>query len=141
MARYCKKGEIDDAASGSSTSKGQQARETMASKETSGPVQPLTGLIPQKRSLPLFFKLSFYIGLKPVSNTMRAVGGQGGVQPHVRSVTSVGPDSVTSWTAAHQAPLSMGFSKQEYWSGSPCPPPGIFPNLGIEPTSPVASAL
>ena len=42
MARYCKKGEIADAVSGSSTSKGQQARETMASKETSGPVQPLT---------------------------------------------------------------------------------------------------
>ena len=34
---------------------------------------------------------------------------------------------------AHQAPLSMGFSGQEYWSGLPCPPPG-FPNPGIEPT-------
>ena len=30
----------------------------------------------------------------------------------------------TPWTIAHQAPLSMGFSRQEYWSGSPCPPPG-----------------
>ena len=37
---------------------------------------------------------------------------------------------VTPWTAAHQAPLSMGFSRQEYWSGWPCPPPGIFPTQG-----------
>ena len=31
---------------------------------------------------------------------------------------------VTLWTVAHQAPLTMGFSRQEYWSGLPCPPPG-----------------
>ena len=37
---------------------------------------------------------------------------------------------------SHQAPLSMGFCRQEYWSGLPCPPPGDFPNLGIEPVSP-----
>ena len=42
----------------------------------------------------------------------------------------------TSWTAAHQAPLSMGFSRQEYWSGWPRPPPGDLPDPGIEPTSP-----
>ena len=35
--------------------------------------------------------------------------------------------------AAHQAPLSMGFSEQEYWSGLPCPPPGDLLNPGIEP--------
>ena len=35
-------------------------------------------------------------------------------------------------TVAHQAPLSMGFSRQEYWSGLPCPPPGGLPDLGIE---------
>ena len=40
---------------------------------------------------------------------------------------------VTPWTVAHQAPLSMGFSRQEYWSGLPCPPPGDFPDPGIEP--------
>ena len=40
----------------------------------------------------------------------------------------------TPWTVAHQAPLSMGFSRQEYWSGLPCPP-GDFPDPGIEPTS------
>ena len=41
----------------------------------------------------------------------------------------------TPWTVAHQAPLSMGFSRQEYWSGLPCLPPGDFPNPGIEPMS------
>ena len=41
--------------------------------------------------------------------------------------------SVTLWTVAHQGPLSMGFSRQEYWSGLPCPPPGDFPNPGIKP--------
>ena len=41
----------------------------------------------------------------------------------------------TLWTLAHQAPLSVGFSRQEYCSGLPCPPPGDFPNPGIEPTS------
>ena len=40
---------------------------------------------------------------------------------------SVVSDSATPWTVACQAPLSMGFSKQEYWSGLPCPPQGIFP--------------
>ena len=38
----------------------------------------------------------------------------------------------TLWTVAHQVPLSMGFSKQEYGSGLPFPPPGDLPNLGIE---------
>ena len=42
-------------------------------------------------------------------------------------VTSGMFDSVTLWTAAHQAPLSMGSSRQEHWSGRPYPPPGIFP--------------
>ena len=38
-------------------------------------------------------------------------------------------------TTAHQAPLSMGFSRQEYWSGLPCPPPGDLPDSGIKPAS------
>ena len=42
---------------------------------------------------------------------------------------------------AHQTPLSMEFSRQEYWSGLPCSPPGHLPNSGIEPTSPVSPAL
>ena len=41
----------------------------------------------------------------------------------------------TLWTIAHQAPLSMGFSRKEYWSGLPHSPPGNLPNPGIEPTS------
>ena len=42
----------------------------------------------------------------------------------------------TPWTATRQAPLSMGFSRQEHWSGLSCPPPGHLPNLGIELRSP-----
>ena len=42
---------------------------------------------------------------------------------------------------ACQAPLSMDFSRQEYWSGVPCPPPGDLPNPGIEPASLTSSAL
>ena len=42
---------------------------------------------------------------------------------------------LTLWIVAYQAPLSMGFSRQEYWSGLPCPPPGDLPDLGIEPAS------
>ena len=43
---------------------------------------------------------------------------------------------MTPWTVAGQAPLSMGFSRQEYWSGLPFPSPGDLPNPGIEPWSP-----
>ena len=39
------------------------------------------------------------------------------------------------WTVVHQAPLCMGFSRQEYWSGLPCPLPGDLPDLGVEPVS------
>ena len=42
----------------------------------------------------------------------------------------------TPWTVAHQAPQSMGFSRQEYWSGLPFPSPGDLPDPGIEPRSP-----
>ena len=48
---------------------------------------------------------------------------------------------MTPWTVACQAPLSMGFSKQEYWSGLPCPPPGDLPNPGTEPESLMSPAL
>ena len=41
----------------------------------------------------------------------------------------------TLWTVACQATVSMGFSRQEYWSGLPCPPPGYLPDPGIEPKS------
>ena len=42
----------------------------------------------------------------------------------------------TSWTVAYQAPQSMGFSRQEFWSGLPFPSPRDLPNPGIEPGSP-----
>ena len=48
---------------------------------------------------------------------------------------------LTLWTVAHQAPLSMGFSRQEYWSGLPCPPPGDLPNPEIKPGSSGTPAL
>ena len=48
---------------------------------------------------------------------------------------------MTPWTIAHQAPLSMEFSRQEYWSGLPFPIPGDLPDPGIEPTSLVSPAL
>ena len=51
------------------------------------------------------------------------------------------PLFTSPWTVAHQAPLSMGFSRQEYWSGLPFPPPGGLPDPGIEPGSPPAPAL
>ena len=47
---------------------------------------------------------------------------------------------VSPWTVAHQAPPSMGFSRQEYWSGLPFPSPGDLPNPGIEPRSPALLA-
>ena len=47
---------------------------------------------------------------------------------------------VTPWTVALQAPLSMGFSRQEYWSGLPFPSPGDLPNPGIGPGSPTLQA-
>ena len=47
----------------------------------------------------------------------------------------------TLWTVARQAPLSMGFSRQKYWSGLPCPPPGAVPDSGIEPVFLTSPAL
>ena len=46
----------------------------------------------------------------------------------------------TPWTVAHQAPLSVGFSRQEYWSGLPFPSPGDLPDPGVEPRFPALQA-
>ena len=51
-------------------------------------------------------------------------------------VTNSCPVFATPWTIACRAPLSMRFSRQEYWSGLPSPSPGDLPNAGIEPGSP-----
>ena len=48
---------------------------------------------------------------------------------------------VTPWTTTHQAPPSMGFSRQEYWSGWPCPSPGDIPHPEIKPVSPMSPVL
>ena len=57
---------------------------------------------------------------------------------HVCSVVS---DSVTPRTVTHQTPLSMEFSRQEYWSGLPFPTAGYLPDSGIKPVSPAFPAL
>ena len=48
---------------------------------------------------------------------------------------------VTPWTVAHEAPLSMEFSRQVDWSRLPCPSPGAVPDPGIKPESPASPAL
>ena len=57
------------------------------------------------------------------------------------SHASVVSNFATLWSIACQAPLSMGFFRQEYWSGLPCAPPGDLPNPGIEPASLMSPAL
>ena len=57
-----------------------------------------------------------------------------------RVSSSVTSDSAIPWTVAHQAPLSMGFPRQEYWSGLPFPSPGDPPDPGIKPRSPALQA-
>ena len=59
----------------------------------------------------------------------------GRVHACLLSLFSCAGPYVTPWTAAPQAPLSMGISRQEYWSELPFPSPGDLPNLGIEPAS------
>ena len=61
------------------------------------------------------------------------------VKVKVKTLSRV-PLFVTPWTVAYQAPLSMGFSRQEYWSGLPFPSSGDLPNPGIEPRSPAFQA-
>ena len=61
------------------------------------------------------------------------------IQPEGKSLSCVGPFA-TPWTVVHQAPPSMGFSRQEYWSGLPFPSPGDLPDLGIEPRTPTLLA-
>ena len=61
-------------------------------------------------------------------------GGGGGL------VAKSCPTLATPWTVAHQAPLSMEFSRQEYWSGLPFPSPGDLPDPGIKSRSPALQA-
>ena len=59
---------------------------------------------------------------------------------HAFQVTQLCQIFATIWTVAHQAPLSMGFSRQEYWSGLPFSSPGYLPDPGIEAMPPVLQA-
>ena len=70
--------------------------------------------------------------------TTRIVFGGGLV--HGSLVAKSCPTHVTPWTVAHQAPLSVAFSRQEYWSGLPFPSPGDLPDPGIESGSPALQA-
>ena len=63
----------------------------------------------------------------------------GGLHHAVLSAQSC-PTLCDPWAVVHQAPLSMGFSRPEYWSGWLCPPPEDLPNPGIKPRSPVLQA-
>ena len=56
---------------------------------------------------------------------------------HAQSLNRVQPIA-TPWNGTHQAHLSMGFPRKEYWSGLPFPSPGDLPNPGIKPTSPTS---
>ena len=58
------------------------------------------------------------------------------IQIYMSEVTQSSPTLCAPWMVAYQAPLSIGFSRQEYWSGLPFPSPGDLPNPGIEPRSP-----
>ena len=57
------------------------------------------------------------------------------------SLCSTGSDSLTPWAVAHQAPPSIGFSRQKYWSGLTFPSPGSSSNPGIKPVSLTSPAL
>ena len=79
----------------------------------------------------------------PVGRTFKTCQGRSVYQSSSKLVVCVCMPSrfslvrlfVTLWTVAHQASLSMGLSRQEYWSGLPCPAPGHLPDPGIKPTS------
>ena len=60
--------------------------------------------------------------------------------PNIGAPQYIDKHFVTPWTVAYQAPPSMGFSKQEYWSGLPFPSPGDLPDPGIKPGSPAFQA-
>ena len=73
----------------------------------------------------------------------RAVLGQGPISPsslHAQLLQSCRLFA-TLWTVVCQAPLFMGFPRQEYWSGVPFPPPGDLPDPAIKPASPVSPAF
>ena len=87
-----------------------------------------------KDKLPNSVGAQYATGEQWRNNSRKNEGGGGGL------VAKSCPTLVTPWTVARQAPLSMGFSRQEYWSGLPFPSAGDFPNPGIEARSPALQA-
>ena len=81
----------------------------------------------------LFFYFLVWIGVQPIDSVV--------IVSCVLSHFSCVRLFVTIWTGAHQAPLSMGFSRQEYWSGLPFSPAGDLPDSEIEPMSHTCPAL
>ena len=79
------------------------------------------------------FIAKFRLKLKKIVKTPRPFKVKVKSLSHVRLF-------VTLWTVAYQAPLSMGFSRQKYWSGLPFPSPGDFPDPGVEPGFPTLEA-
>ena len=85
-----------------------------------------------------------FIDYTPIQNKklkLKKKKNQCGMGPCMLSCFSHAQFFATLWTIACRAPLSVGFSRQEYWSGLPCPPPGGLPNPGIEPMSLLSPAL
>ena len=78
---------------------------------------------------PYFLKVSLHFCCTAESGLLKATGGGG-------LVAKLCPTLAILLTVACQAPLSMGFSRQEYWNGLPFPSSGDLPNAGIEPQSP-----
>ena len=78
----------------------------------------------------LYSLLWSYENVSVLAPCFMEAGGGGGL------VTKSCPTLATPWTVACQAPRSMGFSRQEYWSGLPFPSPGDLSDPGIEPRSP-----
>ena len=75
------------------------------------------------------------VGVIPAPSSLTA--SQWGVYARSSSVAKVCPALVTPRTVARQAPLSLAFSREEYWSGLPLPSPGDLPDPGVEPTPPL----
>ena len=85
---------------------------------------------------PLFLRFSSHIGHYRVLSRVPCA-----TRVCMLSRSAVSNTSVTPQTVACQAPLSLGFSRQECWSGVPFPPPGDLPDPGIKPVSPTSAAL
>ena len=79
-------------------------------------------------------------GERTGTGLMEAIRGSVSVMTCVLCLVAQSCPTLCDSLDCDQAPLSMGFSRQEYWSGLPCPPPGHLPNPGIEPRSPALQA-